>query len=311
ASGRDCVLQGINARVFTEAALLCEQLGRVVTHLNEQQSGWVPDLIATQAGNSFVQADDRVWRLWQFVPGETLQLDHCAPALRLARLRAAGQAFASTQVMLESLPGKRLQPAIGHYHDLSYHLQRYDDLHGARNSLPAQWRERVALFREQPFGLLASDGYIHGDCKPDNLLYRAGSAEVAAVLDLDTVMWGSRALDFGDLVRSSVWVNEQFDEDSFDALLQGFVDGQRSSAQPCSARKLSAAPVYVSFMLSLRYLLDHLSGDREFKVTQPGDNLGRAERQFQRTLQLDEARDYVQSQVQVATASDPSGASPG
>ena len=291
------VLQSINGQVFSEAANLCEQLARVVAHLNGQQPGWAPELIPTHAGSSCVQVADRVWRLWEFVPGETLQIDQCETALRLARLQAAGQAFARTQVMLETLAGPRLQPAIGHYHDLAYHLQRYDALCDAGQSVPGQWPERVARFRAQPFDLLASDGYIHGDCKPDNLLYRERSATVAAVLDLDTVMWGSRALDFGDLVRSSVWVNEKFNEDCFEALLDGFVDGQRQSAEPCSGAKLAAAPVYVSFMLSLRYLLDHLLGDLEFKVTQPGDNLRRAELRFQRTLQLDAAQDYMQARV--------------
>lgn len=294
ATGVQGVLQAINARVFPQAVQLCDQLERVVVHLNRQQPQWVPQLLATRDGTAFLRHDDRVWRLWQYVEGETLQLEHCEAQLRLRRLQAAGAAFARTQVLLENLPGSRLQPAIGHHHDLTYYLERFEPL--AAHATP-QWRERIATYREQPFGELAHDGYIHGDCKPDNLLFHCNTADVAAVLDLDTVMWGSRALDFGDLVRSSVWVAEQFDRQSFVALLDGFVAGQSGAAQPCSASALAAAPVYISFMLSLRYLIDHLQGDVEFKVTRNGDNLLRAERQFQRTAALSAQRADTESLV--------------
>ena len=47
-------------------------------------------------------------------------------------------------------------------------------------------------------------GVIHGDGKFNNLLFNEGEDEVIAVLDLDTVMWHRRALDFGDLARAGV-----------------------------------------------------------------------------------------------------------
>jgi hypothetical protein len=40
------------------------------------------------------------------------------------------------------------------------------------------------------------------------------------------------------------------------------------------------APVYVAFMLGVRFLTDHLEGDRYFKVRERGENLSRAQRQF-------------------------------
>jgi hypothetical protein len=40
------------------------------------------------------------------------------------------------------------------------------------------------------------------------------------------------------------------------------------------------APRYVALMLGVRFLTDHLRGDRYFRVTAPGDNLRRAREQF-------------------------------
>ncbi len=277
------VLQAVNMRVFPNATALVQQLARVVAHLNAQRPGWVPDLMPTRSNASYWRYGDRVWRLWRFVVGEPLSDQSCPRAMLLERLRASGQAFATTQVLLQDLPGPRLLPGIDHHHDLGYFLRSYDEI---ASKVGASWQERVLRFREQPAALAQADGYIHGDCKPDNLLFRPGTAEVAAVLDLDTVMWGNRALDFGDLVRSSVWQQEAFDLTAFVALLQGFMEGQRQSHTPVDPQQLLGAPVFVSFMLSLRYLIDHLQGDLAFKVTQHGDNLERAERQYRRTEAL-------------------------
>ncbi len=280
------VLQAVNMRVFPNAPQLVQQLARVVDHLNQRQPGWVPALLPTRTEARHLRHGDRVWRLWRFVVGEALQPETCSRSVLQERLRAAGRAFATTQVLLEDLPGERLQPGISHHHDLDYFLQAFDGLSEQASDL---WCERVARFRAQPQALKSHDGYIHGDCKPDNLLFQSGGTEVAAVLDLDTVMWGNRALDFGDLVRSSVWRQEAFDLALFAALLDGFVHGQRSSSQPIEPEQLLDAPVFVSFMLSLRYLIDHLQGDLAFKVEQHGDNLRRAERQYRRTEALNAA----------------------
>ncbi|MYA17136.1 MAG: hypothetical protein F4Z28_10400 [Gammaproteobacteria bacterium] len=44
--------------------------------------------------------------------------------------------------------------------------------------------------------------------------------------------------------------------------------------------RYAAAPAYMSFMLSVRFLTDHLEGDVYFKVDRRGDNLARARSQL-------------------------------
>ena len=45
--------------------------------------------------------------------------------------------------------------------------------------------------------------------------------------------------------------------------------------------RYAAAPAYMSFMLSVRFLTDHLEGDVYFKVDRRGDNLARARSQLE------------------------------
>ena len=44
--------------------------------------------------------------------------------------------------------------------------------------------------------------------------------------------------------------------------------------------RFSSAPAYMSFMLGVRFLVDHLSDDVYFKVSAHGDNLRRARGQL-------------------------------
>jgi hypothetical protein len=59
--------------------------------------------------------------------------------------------------------------------------------------------------------------------------------------------------------------------------VQGFAQGK---GEGLPLEDLLAAPCYVSFMLGVRFLTDHLSGDVYFKVSNPGENLLRARQQF-------------------------------
>ncbi len=139
-----------------------------------------------------------------------------------------------------------------------------------------------------------SGGYIHGDCKINNLLFRENSAEVVCVVDLDTTMHGHWAWDFGDLARSgAVTQDGSLSLDLFGALVEGFA-GEKEAA--LGADELVLAPRYVCFMLGVRFLTDHLDGDRYFKVQARGDNLRRARAQF-RLLEEMEAREAEMAEV--------------
>jgi Ser/Thr protein kinase RdoA (MazF antagonist) len=288
---RAFVLQRVSEQVFPEPARLMRQLARISEHLQQQAPGWMPELVRARASAPSIDHAGGHWRLWRYVAGEHLR-SAGTEALVAKRLAAAGFAFGRTQVLLENLPGERLQPAIAHYHDLTWFLARFDEVASAASD---EWRRRVGEVRAMAETFGEADGYIHGDCKPDNLQFVTGTATVAAVLDLDTAMWANRALDFGDLIRSSVWHNERYEHGYFVQLATGFVRAQQASAAPSALADLVAAPRYVSAMLSLRYLLDHLTGDRVFKTTARGDNLRRAERQHRRTLQLEAAARQMNS----------------
>ena len=101
------------------------------------------------------------------------------------------------------------------------------------------------------------------------------AGEPVGVLDLDTVMWGNWAWEFGDLVRSMS--GGQPMPSRFEAAARGYIGEAGVVATP---EDLVLAPRYTTFMLAVRFLTDHLQGDRYFKTAHRGENLERALAQF-------------------------------
>ena len=272
--GRRFVLQRLNSEVFKDPAAVMKNVARIVDHVWEQEPGLVPRLIpATTGQRAHRDAEGNLWRLWDYV-ADTRVLSEVDEA----GAEAAGAAFGRLQSILATLPAPALVPVIPGFLELDTYLQAFDALPPAvKRSVQPEWNFIDA--RRTMATQLRSDGdYIHGDCKLDNLLFDNDGCKVRCIVDLDTVMRGHWAWDFGDLVRSVLRHSrvDQF-EALFAALCRGFLVASGRRAQ---ARELIAAPGYVTLMLGVRRLTDHLQGDRYFKVSQPGENLEQARGQF-------------------------------
>ncbi|MFB3107167.1 MAG: phosphotransferase enzyme family protein [Pseudomonadales bacterium] len=281
---RRYVLQRINGSVFPNPRLLMSQTRRVVNHITAKVSGWVPALVPNLTGEFLYEnAEGEVWRLWDYVEGtETHQFLHSTAALQ-----SAAQSFARFQNLLIDLPGPRFEDPIPDFLQLERYLEYFAQLQPEES-----WVRFVAergalseLFRERT-------GYIHGDCKVNNLLYYFGSDNVAAVVDLDTVMYGHWAWDFGDLVRSAAGEAGSFSQDRYEMLLEGFLG--ETNVVP-TVDELVLSPRYVTLMLGVRLLTDHLQDDRYFKVDAAGDNLRRAEVQFRLLESMEQAEAGMQA----------------
>jgi Ser/Thr protein kinase RdoA (MazF antagonist) len=280
--GRQAVLQRINARVFPEPRALMIKVAAVVGHLPRPGAAApdkvaVPGLLPTAAGTLWHEAaDGGIWRLWQYVGGT-----RCLTRLRSpAEAETAGRAFGNLQRALADLPGEVPDPIPG-FMQLDHYLTLLDRALAVWDPGPdaAPAVAAVAARRDLAGAFANRDRLIHGDCKVDNVLFDDRCDEVVCIIDLDTVMRGHWGWDFGDLVRSaaaeppSSGAGAGFSVERFAVAARGFVG---SGAAPRDVAALVLAPRYVALMLAVRFLTDHLEGDRYFKVARPGDNLQRA-----------------------------------
>ncbi len=292
--GRRHVLQRINERVFRDPGLVMRNLERVLEHLGAKAPGLTPPLIRTTTGAA-AWSDEAGgwWRLWAYV-ADGRSFDRSRdPEI----CENAARTFGRFQALLADLPGTPLEPAIPGFLELDGYLEQFDAartaVRGSDQILIEAGVDAAFIDAHRPLAGALSPGetVIHGDCKLNNLLFEKKGAEVVAVLDLDTVMRGHWAWDFGDLVRSVLMGVLDEDDGSreatfvalFSALARGFSEGRGGSPDP---ETMAVSPVYVAFMLGVRFLTDHLNGDRYFRVAARGDNLNRARAQFELVRRL-------------------------
>jgi aminoglycoside phosphotransferase (APT) family kinase protein len=282
------LLQRINRQVFPDPLAVVENQQRVIAHLARVQPPIVVPLIATASGAwHHVDAREDVWRLQPFLH-RTRSFDALPDASHAA---AAAAAFGAFQGRLADMRPDALKVAIPHFHELAWHLDRLDDCVQARPPQLAQAADEcrfVAAYRARcAEGANGPSGVIHADCKVGNLLFAAASPRVTAVIDLDTVMHGRRAWDFGDLVRSVLSGDERqatasVSLDLVRQLARSFIAGGGDAfvGDRELREAMAMAPLYITFMLGVRFLVDHLEGGRYFRQRQIGDNLARARAQF-------------------------------
>jgi hypothetical protein len=75
----------------------------------------------------------------------------------------------------------------------------------------------------------------------------------------------------------------------FAALARGFVDGAGDALSPAERSLLVTGAEVIVYEQAIRFLGDHLDGDRYYRTTRPGHNLDRARNQI-RLLEELEAR---------------------
>lgn len=274
------VLQRLNRFVFPRPQAVMRNLARALAH---DRSGCLVAPLPTAAGEPFaVDANGDLWRLFPHLRARTFER---LPADLIA---AAGTAFGSFLAEFVDFDGT-LEPVINGFHDLPAYLAALDDAPPTPET--AGVRRDVNALRDA-FGGSGPRQVVHGDCKVNNLLFHDVRAKAVAVIDLDTLMVGDPAWDFGDLARSVFIGAEEaagapaLSLDRFERLCRGFVASYSNIDEPM---RYARAPAHMSFMLAVRFLTDHLRGDEYFKVSRHGDNLRRAEAQLALARQCAEA----------------------
>jgi hypothetical protein len=129
----------------------------------------------------------------------------------------------------------------------------------------------------------------HNDTKLNNVLMDERTGEGMCVIDLDTVMPGLVAHDFGDMVRTMTCPAAEDEQDLslvamnfelFEAVLRGYLAGSRDFLTSDECESLIAGAKVIVFEQGIRFLTDFLNGDLYYKVTRPGQNLDRCRTQF-------------------------------
>lgn len=317
---RSAVHQRINHHVFTKPAEVMENIERVLRHLSMKHphgNGGYRSLrlIETPSGGVSYQDDDGyTWRSYEHVPGSTsFDTPH-----DLGVPRQAACAFGRFVRDLADLGGDRLHDTIPGFHDTP---ARYAKFESALRSDPMnraiECRDAIAFvhLREGDTRRLIDlarrgvlpERVVHNDTKLNNVLFDAVTHESLCVVDLDTVMPGLSAYDFGDLVRTAANSSAEDAEDLsqvhvrvdvFKALVHGFIEGFGPELTRAERDQLAFSGKLIALECGMRFLTDFLQGDQYFKVAHPFHNLARARNQFALVASIEQHIDELERIVE-------------
>ena len=241
-------------------------------------------------------ASGDLWRVYLFIEG-TVSTDRPETPERFA---AAGEAFGRFQRQLGGFDASTLYPTLPNFHNTPARLQQLTNAIGADAAgrradvgaeigfCMARAAQTDALLRELEAGCVPLR-VTHNDTKMDNVLLDEKTGRGVCVIDLDTVMPGLSAWDFGDAVRTGANTAAEdecdlslveFSLPMFKAYVGGYLRGLGGEL---TRRELDLLPLGAKLMTlecGMRFLADHLNGDRYFHIRREGHNLDRARTQF-------------------------------
>jgi Ser/Thr protein kinase RdoA (MazF antagonist) len=128
----------------------------------------------------------------------------------------------------------------------------------------------------------------HNDTKCNNILFD-DQDHALCVVDLDTVMPGKVWYDTGDSLRTLISNSEEderdlekvrINPDRFERYMEGYLEMTHHLLTENEMQSLPLSPGLMAFLMGVRFLTDHLSGDVYYKTDYRGHNLIRAKAQL-------------------------------
>lgn len=299
----DYLLQRKNHHVFRDVPGMVDNIRRVTAHIQAKlaEQG-VPDpdrrvlrLLPLLNGNwYFLDEHGNYWTLFLHIPGSRSYTHIERRGLALE----GGLAFGRFQNQLADFQGPPLVETIPDFHHMGMRFDRFRaalqaDAAGrvphaeAEISAALAWEDRMLqyhgfLIRELPRRI------THNDTKIDNVLFDSQD-HALCVIDLDTVMPGYTAFDFGDSIRTAANAGREDDPDPgavrlnydvFEAYATGFLAETRNVLSREEFDSLPFSGLYMTFIMGLRFLTDYLMGDVYYKVQYSEHNIARCRAQL-------------------------------
>lgn len=292
-SGKSYLLQQINSFVFARPEQVMGNIDLVTAHIMKKNpDGCNLHFHHTADGkNYYIDKNGSFWRLRNFLDAVTFNT--CDD---IAVLENAGRAFGRFQNMLSDFDASVLCETIPGFHNT---VARMETLFAHASSDPmgraaevARELDFISSVREKATELckMTLSGAIptrvtHNDTKISNVLFDKNTRLPLTVIDLDTVMPGMAAYDFGDTVRSAAGTASEDERDlsivsldiaKFEAYAKGFVSETRSGLTKTEIDTLARGAFCVTVEQAVRFLDDYLTGDKYYKISYPLHNLCRA-----------------------------------
>lgn len=298
------ILQRINSNIFPDTDALTENIENVTEFLKEKivkRGGDVLretlSLVPTVEGkNYYTDKDGEKWRSYLFIEDTV-----CYEKIEKPEdFYNCGYAFGNFQNLLADFPAEKLYEVIPNFHNTPV---RYENF---KKAVEADVCDRAkSVVEEITFVYdrakdmssltdMLKKGEIplrvtHNDTKLNNCMFDKKTGKTICVIDLDTVMPGLRAYDYGDSIRFGATTGAEDEPDLskvnfslplFESYTKGFIKACGESMDDKEALSLPIGAKIMTLECGMRFLTDYLEGDTYFKTTRENHNLDRCRTQF-------------------------------
>lgn len=297
---KDYILQCVNTHVFKKPEELMENISSVTEYIRAKikatgvsaKRGVLHYQQTAEAKYYLFDEEGMFWRCCRYIDDSTVF--NLTDNLKV--IEEAGKAFGEFQLHLADYPVKSLYISIPHFHNTVMRYEAFrqaikNDLAGRAASVKAETEEYLALeetatemYKMQKRGELPLR-VTHNDTKCNNVLFDKDSFEHLSVIDLDTVMPGLAAFDFGDAIRFTANTCAEDEKDvgkvaldmeKYEAFAKGFIGQVGKTLTDKEKETMALGAVTMTVECGMRFLTDYLDGDKYFKVDYAEHNLDRS-----------------------------------
>ena len=297
---KDYILQKVNTYVFKDPVSVMDNISSVTefirAKIKQKQATAKRNVLhysTTKDGQYYTFTEDGgFWRCCRYIDDSVC----FTKTDNLKVIEESGKAFGEFQLYLADYPVEKLSIVIPHFHNT---IRRYDAFKDAismnESGRAAQVQEEIEgymqleeiatkPYRMQREGILPLR-VTHNDTKTSNILFDAKTYEHLSVIDLDTVMPGLVAFDFGDAIRIAASTGEEDEQDlakvavdmeKYEAFTRGFVGTIGDNITQAEKDSLALGAIAMTVECGVRFLTDYINGDKYFKIHYPDQNLARA-----------------------------------
>lgn len=297
---KDYIVQRVNTYVFQDPVSVMNNISSVTEYIRakikEKQATAKRNVLhysQTADGKYYTfMPDGGFWRCCRYID-DSICFENTD---NLTVIEESGKAFGEFQLYLADYPVEKLSIVIPHFHNT---VRRFDALEDAivhdevkRVACVQQdiegYREirdiATKVYRMQTAGELPLR-VTHNDTKTSNILFDAKTLEHLSVIDLDTVMPGLIAFDFGDAIRVAASTCEEDEKDlskvaidmeKYEAFVRGFVGTLKNSMTEKEKNSLALGAIAMTAECGVRFLTDFINGDKYFRIHYRKQNLARA-----------------------------------
>lgn len=322
-AGEAYILQKLSSSAFHDVPALMRNVVAITRHVAQKDPTPRHSLTLVPTNTDewyFVDDKDEYWRVYNYI-ADSICLQR---ADTLQDFYNSAVAFGRFQQQLSDFPAETLSETIPHFHDTP---DRFAKLHAA---IHADICGRVAGVQAEIDAALAHEGeagtmvemlregrlplrVTHNDTKLNNVMLDKTTRTPLCVIDLDTVMPGLVANDFGDSIRFGASTASEDETDLskvtlslplYEAFAKGFLEECGNSLTQLEVETLPMGAKLMTLECGVRFLTDYLAGDVYFHIARPAHNLDRFRTQIKLVGEMEanwpEMQRIIQDQMKEA-----------